>query len=247
MHRQLISLFGILLLLFATEASPSQVIIKREAGKGAIEEQPVVLMEAGAIMVMKDGSVIVDHLLPKDRLPKGSQAVDLKEGDVILMANGKKLKSAKELEGFHASLAVGGELKLGVQRGDQKFIVAVTKADPKDLPQMRIKIGGGGGEDLEALPAVGVVLKSLNNKILVDAKFPDSTSALASANVKQNDQLVEMNKHRISTMKQLMDDYSGLPIGSKVEWKLKRGSETITVNFIKPKPRQGVIRREIKN
>ena len=232
------------LLLLASTPLPSQVIIKREVGKGSVEGQPFVLVELGAVIVTSEGKLTIEHILPNDRLPKSVDA-NLKEGDVILMANAKKLKTVKELEDLYQSLGIGSELKLGVQRGDGRFIVSIAKADPKDLPQMRIKIGGDGG-DIEALPAVGVILKSQKNKIIVDGKFPDTTAAVATADIKEHDELVEMNKQPVSTIKKFMDTYMALPVGSTVEWKLKRGKETIAVSFNKPKPREGIMRREIK-
>ncbi len=92
----------------------------------------------------------------------------------------------------------------------------------------------------------GVILKSQKNRIIVDGRFPDTTAALASADIKENDVLVEMNKQPVSTIQKFMATYMALPIGSAVEWKLKRGKETIAVSFNKPKPREGIIRREIK-
>ena len=245
MSRQRYAFTVVFLLLLTPSMLPAQVIIKREAGKGSVEGQPVVLMESGAVIVTSDGKLIIEHVLPKDRLPKTNVDANLKEGDVILMANAKKMRTTKELEDLYQSLGVGSELKLGVQRGDERFIVSIAKADPKDLPQMRIKIGGDGG-DIEALPAVGVILKSQKNKIIVDGKFPDTTAALASADIKENDVLVEMNKQPVTTIKKFMETYMALPIGSAVEWKVKRGKETIAVSFNKPKPREGIIRREIK-
>ncbi len=245
MNRHLHALSVAFLLLLTFTTLPGQVIIKREAGKGSVEGQPFILMELGAVIVTAEGKLTIEHMLPKDRLPKTHVDANLKEGDVILMANAKKLKTVRELEDLYQSLGVGSELKLGVERGDEKFIVSITKADPKDLPQMRIKIGGDGG-DIEALPALGVILKSQKNRIIVDGRFPDTTAALASADIKENDVLVEMNKQPVSTIQKFMATYMALPIGSAVEWKLKRGKETIAVSFNKPKPREGIIRREIK-
>ena len=86
------------------------------------------------------------------------KGVDLQTGDLILMANGKRVKTIKELTDAYASTSVGAEFKLGIQRGKEMMLVAFPKADPKDLPQRSMRIMTTGGEGTEVLPAVGVVL-----------------------------------------------------------------------------------------
>jgi S1-C subfamily serine protease len=222
----------------------AQMIIRRSGNDK--EGQPFLLQELGAVIIASNGTLKVEHVMPKDERSKAYAEADLQEGDIIMMGNQKALKSTKDLQQLYESVAIGSEVKLGLKRGEQMFIVTILKADPKDLPKMRIQIGGGG-DDVAALPAVGVLLKSVGNKVIIAEKLDDVSTALAKADVKANDQVIALNKKTVRSLKSFTDAYDGLTVGSLVEWSLRRGAKTLTVSFAKPQPRGRVVRREAKN
>jgi len=109
---------------------------------------------------------------------------------------------------------------------------------------MKIQIGGGG--NFEGLPAVGVMLTSDKNRVLISEKMEDDSSALAKADIRAKDEIVEMNNKHVTSLKQLIDSYEALKVGTTIEWKIKRGKDTFAVSFKKPKAKRMVIRREVK-
>ena len=241
-NKSLVTLFIIPLMAFTLLA---QVIIKRNSRDGKLKGQPFVLQEVGAVIVATDGTLTIEHVMPHDNRPKAYADIDLREGDKILMANAKNIKSTKDLEELYNSVAVGSELKLGVKRNEEMFIVTLAKADQSHLPKMRIKLGGGGN-DVEALPALGIMLKTENGKVIVADKLPNESAALSKSDVIEKDELTEMNGKRVTSLKTLIDAYDSLPVGSTVEWKLKRVDKSITVSFKKPQPKGMMFRHESK-
>ncbi len=239
----------LLVLLFASSAA-AQVFIKKGDGKNEmkVEGEPFNLGELGAVIMQEDGKVKVMHAVEKDRRPKGYADVDLKADDIIVMANAKKIESSKALKELYEALAVGAELKLGVKRGEQMFIAVFPKADPSALPKMKMRMmTSTDGGNIQVFPAVGVVLSENKDKhVIIADKFPDSTAAAASANVRANDQILEMNGKRISSLNQYTQMYDAIAVGANVTWKLRRSDQTISISFVKPTPRGGMIRREIK-
>ncbi len=102
------------------------------------------LPEVGAVAVVKDGKLIFEVVSPTESRPKGYETVDIKQGDLIMMANGKKITGAKDIQAMYDSLAIGAELKLGIRRGEDMLITTIKKADPASLPQRRMVVKGDG-------------------------------------------------------------------------------------------------------
>lgn len=82
----------------------------------------------------------------RDDLPEEYSALDLKEGDVIAMAEGEPLASSDDFKKLYEKTEVGAEMTLGVRRGEEVMVMTLVKPDPSSLPQMRIRAGEEGEE-----------------------------------------------------------------------------------------------------
>lgn len=101
-------------------------------------ETSFVLFELMAVMSESDSVVSVSTIIPVERKSADSGEVDLQEGDVILMANGRRIAGVKDLHEIYDKLRTGEPFKLGVRRGEETFMRSVLKMDPE-------KVQGGGG------------------------------------------------------------------------------------------------------
>lgn len=190
----------------------------------------------GALVVKEGRDLKVQFVPPAGNRPEQYREVDLQAGDLILMANGKRVKTIRELENAHTATAIGAEFKLGIQRGEQMMIVSFRKADPKDLPQMKMKIVTSGGEGTEILPAVGVILAEKGKKVVVDKILPMETSAVKGRDVQQGDVITSLNGERVESTKDFVARYDALDVGASVVWTLDRKGTTVSITFAKPKP-----------
>lgn len=237
-------------LLFTTSTLIAQIVIRKGNGPNEmkLEGEPFNLGELGAVIMQEEGKVKVLHAIESNRRPEGYADIDLKTDDIIAMANGKTIRATKDLKDLYDGLAIGAEMKLGIKRGEQMFIAAFPKADASKLPKMKLRrVAGDDGGNMEVFPAVGVVLTENKSKqIIIADKLADSSSAVARANVKVNDQLLEMNGKRISSLKSYSVMYDEIAVGANVSWKLKRDDHTFSISFAKPTPRGNFLRREIK-
>jgi S1-C subfamily serine protease len=200
--------------------------------------------ELGALVV-KDGESLKVQLVP----PPGNRAdqyraVDLREGDIVLVVNGKRVKAIADLKKAHELTPVGQVFKLGIQRGQEMMIVAFDKADPKDLPKTKMRIVTSGGEGTEVLPAVGVVLKEKGTHVIIDKLLPVETAALKGLDVKEGDAIIAINGTSVTTVKGFADVYDALAVGNKVQWTTSRSDSTRSISFAKPKPMGRVIIRK---
>jgi S1-C subfamily serine protease len=99
-------------------------------GKGAR-----ILPSSGLIIAIKDGGVAVIGVIPmaKEKISGG----EVKEGDIIVTANGKAIANTDELVDLVDGAAEGTKIEFGIKRGAEAFTVAITKT--KDMGQKIIR------------------------------------------------------------------------------------------------------------
>jgi PDZ domain-containing secreted protein len=77
--------------------------------------------------------VTVNIAPPEGTLPKEYEDIDIQGGDIIKMMNGKRVKTTDAIKKIYEELEIGDEIKLGVKREDEMFIVTFKKADPAEM------------------------------------------------------------------------------------------------------------------
>lgn len=233
------------------------------AGPGGVFNLP----ELGAVIIGGEKEIKVEAVLPVEHRPKAYKDIDLQSGDLILMMNAKRVKSAKEIEEIYNGLKAGEEVKLGIKRKEERFIASFAKADPKDLPQRTMMVmdtdnaGGqagptrrlvmGGREfsgDVAPLPGLGIIAGSKEGgEVRVLDLMPNASQALGSADIKKDDVILTLNGEKIKSAVQLGDLYEKIAVGAKVELHYRRGDKAMTASLVKPEaPAGATIRREVR-
>lgn len=94
-----------------------------------------ILPSSGLIIAIKDGGVAIIGVIPmaKEKIVGG----EVKEGDMIVTANGKALSTTDELVDMMDGAAEGTKLELTIKRGGETFAVSITKT--KDAGQKIIR------------------------------------------------------------------------------------------------------------
>lgn len=238
---------SLVLLCLSIPAYAQQMKILR-AGEGG----GFLIAELMTFIGPENNQLVVTDRMPTDRLPKEYQAVDIRQGDIILMANGKKVSKPDELEKLYESLTVGQELKLGIKRGSEMLIASFKKADPATLPmtkrivrvegdsksgQQKISVGKGPtiDGDAVALIEIGVILAAKNGKVTVGDVLPLPGLAVLKSEPKVGDLLVSLQGRPLTTAEALQKAWDNISVGDTVRLVLSRdGKETLSV-FAKPK------------
>lgn len=237
--------------IFASTVNAQVFISRSDSSEDKIMGQPFNLGELGAVIVDNGREIKFLHVMPADNRPKAYKDVDVQAGDVILMCNGKRLKTLKELEEAYKATAVGAEFKMGVRRKEERFIVSFAKADPKDLPKMVMQMATTGGQasggsgvkmqrftfggpgqdagDVAPLLGIGLIIGKKDNVFKIVGVMPNA----AAADLKQDDIVESFNGEKIKSTQQLSDMYEKLAVGDKIELQYKRGDKTMQASLTK--------------
>ncbi len=244
----------IMMMLVSTIAANAQVFTSRvDSSMEKIVGQPFTLGEVGAVIVDNGKEIKVLHAMPVDMRPKAYKDIDVKDGDVVLMCNGKRLKTLKELEEAYNATAVAADFKLGVKRGEERMIVAFVKADPKDLPKMQMNVSttegsmpgggnvrrmviGGAGQDIAPLMGLGIIVGKKDDVFKIVGVMQN---AAKGADFKVDDIVESLNGEKIKSTQQLSELYEKLTVGAKLEFKYKREGKPMQASLTKPEAPQG--------
>lgn len=239
--------------VFLTTAVVAQVKVVRITGDGknvkTFKGEMFDIPELGAIIVKSDsGNLKVEHVMPPEARPKAYADVDIKTGDEILVANGKRVKTIKEIEQIYKAVSVGGEVKLGVQRGQEMMISRFAKADPKDLPQRKMMImnSDGPGGDIRPLPNLGIILGKGKEGVVVKEMSEKPAKAFTDAGVKPGDRLVSINGKTIGNLDEFSTEFLAVPPGSKMTWVVAHNGKDLSISFVRPEPQGQVIIKQEK-
>ncbi len=207
------------------------------------------LPELGAIIVKSDsGNLKVEHIMPPEARPKAYADVDLKTGDEILVANGKRVKMIKEIEELYASVTVGGEVKLGIQRGADMMISRFTRADPKDLPKRKMMIvkSDGAEGDIRPLPNLGVIVGKSKDGVVVKELLENAAKAFTDAGIKPGDRILSVQGKEVKTLEDFTNQFIAVPVGSTMTWVVARSGKNVSLSLVRPNPEGQVIIKQEK-
>ncbi len=226
-----------------------KIIRRGEGGKQIVTEGDMFdLPELASLITLQKGKIVVDNVFEKNMRPKGYESVDIQQGDIILMINGKKIKTIQDLKDAYSSAAVGSAVKFGIERNEQMTIVSFDKADPDKLPKRKIMINNGGGDDghdIMIVPGTGLLVGSKGKEVTVDEILTDLPSSLKDADVKKGDIVTAINDVKVKSFKDFSEAYEKITIGDKVTFSTSRNGKEISFSFKKAEPgRQRVIKRE---
>jgi S1-C subfamily serine protease len=237
-----------IVIAISTITANAQTFVSRsDSATPNIVGEPFNLGELGAVVVDDGKEIKFLHIAPADMRPKVYKDIDVQADDVVLMCNGKRLKTLKELETAYKETAVGAEFKMGVRRKEERFIVSFAKADPKDLPKMEMQMattggpasGGGGvkmqrftfsgGDDIAPLMGLGLIIGKKDNVFKVVGVMPNAMQA----DLKQDDIIESFNGEKIKSTQQLSEMYEKLAVGAKIELQYKRGDKAMQASLTK--------------
>ena len=223
--------------------------IVRQGGPGGMttkefsQDEILSVPELSAMILEQDKAIVVEHIMEKEMRMKGYESTDLQEGDKILMANGKKMGSLKELRELYATAAPGSTVKFGVKRNDDMVIASFVKADPKDLPKTRMIVAGGPDKEIIGIPEVGLVFSNKGKDVVVEHVLDNAAKELNGADIKEGDLITALNTFPVKSFADFQKRFKSIPVGDKVEIVASRGGKTATVTFSKPKDDGKVIIR----
>lgn len=222
------------LLLSATLSAQVMTRTFTTAGNGEIFQLP----ELAAIVAADSGKVHFLAVMEGDHRPAAYADIDAEEQDEILMMNGQRIKSVENLKALYEALEIGAEVKLGLRREGQMFLIAFPKMDPKDVPRrvVRTVIGDepGVSEDIYPMPGLQILLRPSGDKILVEKLHGLKEAPPAGSDFQDGDILVKLEGKAVTGITDFRSQYESFPPGQKITVEVSRNGHPVTSSFAKP-------------
>ncbi len=232
-----------ILLAMAVPATGQQMVFQSS------DNEPMTMLAIPGGMVLVGGfdeARIARRIVPSSA---ATETPDLQEGDRIIFLNGARINSAEQLETLYEEIDVDAEVKLGIQRGEEKMIRAYNKPEPQRSYAsdnggrvMRFEVGGpGGGGDMQGLanrnlwPA-GFLVGEKDGNVVIASSMPIPGKAEALSALSEGDQISRLDGADIRTVEQLLAAYEEIVVGDDVTIEYKFGNDIGKIMFKKPEP-----------
>jgi hypothetical protein len=190
----------------------------------------LMLQEFQAMLVEEEGEIKV-----RVRMGNSNEPGDkLEQGDFVIMMNGKRTKTIAELRELYESLAKDEEIKIGVRRGEQRFILRKKKGDaPEGGPRMVMRMDmEGDGERPTIIPELGLLLSDTNDDVTIQRVL----EPLLPEEFKEFDlsgfSISSINNENAENAKLLID---AVEIGSDLKLVFSKPDDEISITIKKPK------------
>ncbi len=240
------------------ESKPSGQVMQHSFTIEGTEGQPFNLAELSAVIAKQNDTLRVLFAGDADMRPKEYKDIDFRTGDIILMANGKKMNSTEELQEVYEGIAIGKEVEFGIRRDGKLQLVTFLKADPKNLPARQMTMvtdDGKGGKsvasrkimmdgkefqapegvtDVQPLFGLGLLLGNKDGKVVVAGIMPFAKEKGDLDGVNVLDLVTSFNGKPISSVTETSSAYEALKVGDKFTIGITRGSEKIEISLSKP-------------
>jgi S1-C subfamily serine protease len=219
------------LMTFSIYAQVRKTITKSIDDEGGM----CLIKEFGGVLVVDDDEIKVDMVMPADQRHNDYKTLDIKEGDIVKMINGKKINTPEMLEKIYNSFEIGKEIKLGIFRGKEMRIVKFAKADPEKLPGQMMVIGGPDSavEIAMSMVTVGLVASEKDGRVVIDEVIGNMLAKFDGQTPKKGDAIVKVQGQLVTSASELDKIFESVPVGEKVSLELSRQDEKYTTGFEK--------------
>ncbi|MCP4023182.1 MAG: DegQ family serine endoprotease [Desulfobacteraceae bacterium] len=162
----------------------------------------------------------------------------IKPGDVITMINDKAIETSRDLTLAISSMGVGEKIKVRfIREGDEKAIDLKLAQRPDEDPETRLSLEGYdvfGFKFQEMTPDIAKRFNYPPNiKGLIISQIEPKSKA-SETGVRHGDVLLEVNRHKISSLKDYTTVLSKIKTGQAAQLLFRRGnSHVFVVSFVK--------------
>lgn len=204
-------------------------------------ETSLLIKEYVAMVVEKDGALTVEFARPK----LDATSDQLEKGDVLLMMNGKRMNTLDDLKDQYASVQEGEELKIGIRRGEERFILRTTRSsEDNNTPGVvhTFRMGDSNGEstgDVNVIAELGLVVDTEDEGIVIKNQVSMiMPKELTAEGALEGYVIAEINGKTPESPDDIRSIIKGVDVGSSYTLLLKKGdkSKEITIKKVSSRP-----------
>lgn len=205
-------------------------------------ESSLMIDEIGIVVSEEDGKPTVVFIAPEDRRPADAAGMDIKEGDEVGMANGKKVMTVGELKKEYEMAKINDEFKLGLRRDGRAYILTFKRKEAAAHPgrRMVIRRDGGGDESSDILPALGIAIEQKKESVVITEILPEGPKEL-----QEGDVIMTLNGKEIKSVVDFSHVYDRTEEGDELIFSLERDGKKVTYTTKRTMPK-GMMRVKVK-
>ena len=197
----------------------------------------LMLPELEALIVENDGEVKVMLRLGKET-SKGT-GDRLEKGDLILMINGIRIKEIDKLKEVYGALENGEEIKLGVRRGESRFIVSAIKGDkseskPGAIKSMSMSFQTDGDEKVTFITELGLLLTDVEKSVKVDGFIDRLVPEELKAKNLEDWFIIKIGEKKPASGAEAKALIDAIKVGEDLELTFEKDGEGETITLKKP-------------
>lgn len=205
-------------------------------------ETSMMLDEIGVVVSEEEGKPRIVFVAPEDRRPKEAAGMDIRMGDEVGMANGKPVRTVKELREAYGTTKTDAEFKLGLRRDGGAHILTFKKKEAQQGGERRmvIKGGGDGTESTDILPALGIAIEQKKEGVVITEILPDGPKELSAGDV-----ITALNGKKVKTIVDFSGVYDKTEEGDELNFSVTRGGSEVSYVTKRTMPK-GVMKVKVK-
>ncbi len=224
----------------------------------------LILQEFTALLTVEEDEIRVRLQMSGNSNENGEDR--LEAGDVVLMMNGKRATDLGTLRTLYESVEDGEEVKIGVRRGEERFILRATKGDVPEGSSSggrrvisRTTTNAPGASSINApassvmsfntdvegatpvmVTELGSVLLDRDEKVVVERAIPMIMPEALKSEEIEGYTILSVNGKEYKTAQEVADALKEIEVGEAIELELEKDGDQISIVFNKEASRGNV-------
>lgn len=198
----------------------------------------MIVPEFSAVFEQADGEIKVRVKLGREEVEPGQDK--LEQGDVLIMMNGSRIEDIPGFRAKYEALAENEEIKFGIRRGDERFIITRKKGAAMS--------GGGGmvmrfesdgdGPPPTIVPELGLLLEDADDGTILVAELlePVMPDELKSAEIREYT-ITKLNGEKPENAASVQQKLAEMEVGAEINITFSKAGDEKEVSLTKSEPR----------
>ena len=198
----------------------------------------LIINELGAIITIEGDDIIVLRQINSEDPEPGVDR--LEQGDIVLMMNGTRINDIATLREVYEGLSKDEEIKIGVRRGEQRFIVSGTKGDVAETSGRRMVMRmdtDGDGPPPVVVPEMGFVLADQDGDVVISGVIPPLLPEEFQGIELADFIITEINGQKPESAESLKAMIAEMEVGTEINITFVKNEDEKSIKLNKPEPK----------
>lgn len=197
----------------------------------------LMLAEFQAMLTFEEETISVAMRLGRGESTPGVDR--LEQGDIILMMNGKRATDIEGLREMYDAINADEEIKIGVRRGEERFILTAIKGAVPEGNGMRMVMNfddDGSGERPVISQSLGLLLADEDENVVIQRLIPPMMPEPLKGLGIQGYSITEFNGQKPESAAWLLEQSDAVAIGEEITITFEKDGDEQSITFTKAEP-----------